>query len=96
LNAGLEDVRQAENEGDRQGAGDDESTGLATVRDPPRPFATDGSRVTDDAMEAALVRAMLDGRVEVAEVLARQLRTRQLERAGNVVALDDERTRRGR
>jgi hypothetical protein len=51
---------------------------------------------SDDDLEAAIVRAMLEGRGEVAELLARQLKARQTARAGNVVALDAAKRRRER
>jgi hypothetical protein len=48
---------------------------------------------TEPAIEAALVRATLDGRVAIADELARQLRLRRESSAGSVVSLRRERAR---
>jgi len=44
--------------------------------------------VADSDIEAAIVKAMLEGRGQVAETLTRALRERREAAAGNVVSLD--------
>jgi hypothetical protein len=62
-----------------------ESPREPAVSDEPRPVeTTPGTEPTDAELERAIVSAMLDGRGDVAEILARRLRARQHERTGTI------------
>jgi hypothetical protein len=76
-----------ENKDDRASDATRESTRLAAVADRSEPQPTMREDVTEAEMESAIVRAMLEGRGAVAEMLTAALRARREASAGNVVEL---------
>jgi hypothetical protein len=64
-----------------------ESPRLDAARDRSAPLAPDREYVSEADLERAIVVATLDGRGDVAELLARALKARRAARAGNVIDL---------
>jgi hypothetical protein len=89
------DAREAIGEGKQGGASTSTpDVAIQTARSSPgfagasADLVVPNAEPSDADLEAAIVRAMLDGRGEVADLLARQLRAKQAARAGNVVDLE--------